>query len=591
MGNDSHQADPTGGPEVLNEQLVAYLDGELDDEASRRIEERLTSDSTLRDQLSRLERTWDALDELERAEVDEEFTRTTIEMVALVAEEEREQEEQERPRRRRRWMLVGLAGLLGACLAGFGAVWGFWQDPNQKLIADLPVLERLDEYLQVDNIEFLKRLCDKRIFPADSDRGAAETPAAAAVSAGVGFGDTILADKQELYSRIENMPPEKKQQLEDKWKKFRGLSKEKQNQLRQLHRDLQAQENREELERVMKAYFDWALALSAPERSHLDSLTDPEERFQLVAKYRMSAHKPPWRTVGFPFHRGKDLDRILEFGEALKSWAGPYIKTHVDELAALLPADQQEKWKACVRRESVEKNLWQTLVPWYLAGPTEDLPITDADAAVFEKSLSADTKKWYIEASHDMKIEIRRGMRRMLHYLYWTGDPALKHLIDDEDLDAFERTLPPERREGLARLPEESRRVQLRYGCFLAKLPVQMRDDRNEGFGPGRGGPPRGDQRREGSQDPRRGLRGEPRDRDEGSRPGELRQGRSPMPAPFGPVPPNRPGMPPHPGSVPPDGPGMGPPPDDRQSPSGQTQSDRPGVGLPLEKPSQGGPQ
>ncbi len=153
----------------MDEQLVAYLDGELDDESSREIEERLTSDSTLRDQLSQLERTWDALDELEEIEVDEEFTKTTIEMVALVAEEERQQEEQQRPAKRRLEWLVGAMSLLSACLAGFIAVWLFWPDPNKPLIEDLPILQRIDEYEQINDIEFLELLHQHNLFPPEEE--------------------------------------------------------------------------------------------------------------------------------------------------------------------------------------------------------------------------------------------------------------------------------------------------------------------------------------------------------------------------------------------------------------------------------------
>jgi anti-sigma-K factor RskA len=167
MVNDPYNADPTEGPAPLDEQLVAYLDGELDDESSRQIEERLTTDSTLRDQLSRFERTWDALDQLEQVEVDEEFTRTTIEMLAFAAEEERHLEDRQRPARQRRQWLVGSVGLVAACLAGFTVAWSFWPDPNQELIEDLPVLERLDEYQQIDNIEFLKLLHDTHLFAAE----------------------------------------------------------------------------------------------------------------------------------------------------------------------------------------------------------------------------------------------------------------------------------------------------------------------------------------------------------------------------------------------------------------------------------------
>lgn len=153
----------------MDELLVAYLDGELDDESSREIEQRLTSDSALRDQLTRLERTWDALDELEQIEVDEGFTKTTIEMVAVAAEEEYQQEESQRPVQRRRRWLLGAAGLAVACLAGAAFVWGFAPDPNQELIEDLPVLQRLDEYQQIDDIEFLKLLHEKKLFATEAE--------------------------------------------------------------------------------------------------------------------------------------------------------------------------------------------------------------------------------------------------------------------------------------------------------------------------------------------------------------------------------------------------------------------------------------
>ena len=169
MEKDPHQADQSQGPASVEEQLVAYLDGELDDESSRQIEQRLTSDSALRDQLSRLERTWDALDELEQVEADEDFTRTTIEMVAVAAEEEYQQEIEQRPVRERRRWLIGSVGLAAACLAGFVAVWGFTPDPNQQLIEDLPVLQRLDEYQQVDDIEFLLLLREQKLFTVEAE--------------------------------------------------------------------------------------------------------------------------------------------------------------------------------------------------------------------------------------------------------------------------------------------------------------------------------------------------------------------------------------------------------------------------------------
>ena len=169
MTHEPANPDPTANQGSLEEQLVAYLDGELDDQASRRIEERLASDPEVRDTLEKLEGTWDLLDGLGRAHVDEVFTKSTLEMVAVAASDDVRQEKAEAPRRRRRRWLVGSAAMLGACAAGFLAVWLFWPNPNDQLLEDLPVLERLDQYRQIDDLEFLELLLANRdeLFPEE----------------------------------------------------------------------------------------------------------------------------------------------------------------------------------------------------------------------------------------------------------------------------------------------------------------------------------------------------------------------------------------------------------------------------------------
>ena len=114
--------DPSNTGSALDEQLVAYLDGELDAESGRRIEALLASDAEVRRRLQSLERTWDLLDELDAAPVGEPFTQTTLEMVAVAAHEDVERERAEAPRRRRRRLLATGGGLLAAAAAGFLAV-------------------------------------------------------------------------------------------------------------------------------------------------------------------------------------------------------------------------------------------------------------------------------------------------------------------------------------------------------------------------------------------------------------------------------------------------------------------------------------
>jgi len=71
MPDAAAETNPTGDQTRIEEQLVAYLDGELDDADARRIEELLASDAEVRQTLEKLEATWGLLDHLDQAHVDE----------------------------------------------------------------------------------------------------------------------------------------------------------------------------------------------------------------------------------------------------------------------------------------------------------------------------------------------------------------------------------------------------------------------------------------------------------------------------------------------------------------------------------------
>jgi anti-sigma factor RsiW len=168
MSNDSENSEFSADA-VADEQLVAYLDGELDDETSHRIEALLASDPKLRRQLGQLEQTWEALEQLERSEVGEKFAQTTLEMVAVAAEEDIERLQEEAPRVTRKRLLSGGLWLALAAVIGFGTVALFWPDANRQLLENLPVLEHLEQYRQIDDIEFLRQLDEQHLFPETTD--------------------------------------------------------------------------------------------------------------------------------------------------------------------------------------------------------------------------------------------------------------------------------------------------------------------------------------------------------------------------------------------------------------------------------------
>lgn len=158
--------------DLIYEELSAYLDGELDTENVRRVEDRLARDVDYRSELQRMERAWGLLDRLPRATVDEAFTKTTIEMVALAASEDAQAVLAEQPRRRRRRRLLGVVGMLAAGLIGFVIGTQVWTDPNEQLLRDLRVLQNFERYYQAGEIEFLRMLEKEGLFEeSDGDHG------------------------------------------------------------------------------------------------------------------------------------------------------------------------------------------------------------------------------------------------------------------------------------------------------------------------------------------------------------------------------------------------------------------------------------
>jgi anti-sigma factor RsiW len=158
--------------ERIREELVAYLDGELDAEESLRVERRLADDPAYRQALQELEKAWDLLDALPRAHPDEDFTRTTVEMVVLSARQDFAQLKTQSQRRRWTALLSVAVLVLVAALAGFGGIYWTAGRSNRELVRDLPVIENMEYYRHADSLDFLRRLESEGLFEEEvSDVG------------------------------------------------------------------------------------------------------------------------------------------------------------------------------------------------------------------------------------------------------------------------------------------------------------------------------------------------------------------------------------------------------------------------------------
>lgn len=147
--------------------LVAFLDGELDEDAARQVEARLAVDEAARREVDTLKRTWDLLDYLPRAEPSPSFTHRTLERISA-----QRQAAAATSRKRRRWgAIVGWsAGFAAAAAAGFAAMTLLVprEPTDEELVGDLRLLENKRLYEQVESLEFLKALDARNLFEDDA---------------------------------------------------------------------------------------------------------------------------------------------------------------------------------------------------------------------------------------------------------------------------------------------------------------------------------------------------------------------------------------------------------------------------------------
>lgn len=141
------------------ENLTAYLDGELDESDTRRIESILASSSAARSEVESLIRTYDFLEALPRPTASSEFAGKTL---ATARQETVRKPLAQQPWFQRSQQGAALAGSLAAVFAaaacGFALTNQWIPQPEDALLRELPVIENLDLYSEVGNLEFLRQL-------------------------------------------------------------------------------------------------------------------------------------------------------------------------------------------------------------------------------------------------------------------------------------------------------------------------------------------------------------------------------------------------------------------------------------------------
>ncbi|HEV3416287.1 MAG TPA: hypothetical protein VG056_05725 [Pirellulales bacterium] len=453
--------------ELLDEELVAYLDGELDSQAARQVEQRLAAEEPVRRRLQELARSWDFLDHLPPSAADDTFTRSTVEMVAVAVEQDLAKEQAAEPRhRRRRWLWGGVLAL-AAGTAGFVAAANLWVDPNEKLLGDLPVIENLEVYRQVGDIAFLHKLSDEGLFSdeaadaaatRDDSRGARETPELPVVP-------SSLAERRQ---RLEGMSAQAKEELLAKFDKFESLSADDHERLRRLDAQVDIDPQVDRLRRIMARFHEWLKTLLTTERADLLA-SDATYRIAGIRRLRHEQEARLAGQSGGPLLLPRDVD-------ALHKWMEQFATDHKTELMSIksLPdvrKKQLDSPNPAIRRIGLAGIAW---TQWKNGnvGNGKVISVSDQEIQQLKDILSKTfSDELNSRQTKQQRIQTISGWVNALPRFSMfarqggEGGPA----ISPEELSKFFVSLPSQQRDELMNLPRDDMNRRLRMLYFQHK--------------------------------------------------------------------------------------------------------------------------
>jgi len=92
-------------------------------------------------------------------------------MVAVQAEQEAKTQKLRVVRRQSLAWLALAAVALVSMASGYVVLHGRMTRDDRNLVRDMPVIEHVDEYLNIDSVDFLKQLEHQNLFAAEVDDG------------------------------------------------------------------------------------------------------------------------------------------------------------------------------------------------------------------------------------------------------------------------------------------------------------------------------------------------------------------------------------------------------------------------------------
>jgi hypothetical protein len=258
------------------ENLVAYLDRELDDQQSHDIENVLARSEVARHEVEALARTWELLDLLPKPTAREDFTERTLTTIKVSELRPRLSDQPWFDRARKGAIgVLWVAGLAACGVLGVLITAKAIPDRQAELLSELPLYRNLDVYLEIDSVDYVKNLERMNLFSGSEGASVQKvdpTPF-----------DVSRATVLDRYRQVAEMPQLDRDHLVRNEQIFRQLPLERQLQLRELHQQLSTEPST--LWSTIEAYALWVQTLTPGQRDDLRRAESSTQRQDLVRQF------------------------------------------------------------------------------------------------------------------------------------------------------------------------------------------------------------------------------------------------------------------------------------------------------------------
>jgi len=462
-------------PEIdpVEEELVAYLDEELEPDHRARVEHRLAEDSHYRDKLRHMQKSWDMLDLLARSEPDENFAHTTVAMVALKAKEATDVQKENTQRFSLMFQIGVAVSTLACALIAYSVMSWLLALPDRELVADLPLIERLDEYSHAESVDFLRALAEHGLFLPEAPDGNEE---AALPPADVPPVPPNPETPEQRRERLKGMSPEQIATIRDRKERFEALSPEQREKIRKLAAKIDADPQADKLNHVLTAYHEWfksldanvqSVILAAPEDQRIPVIKKTQNELATERLQRMAVGASPQDIAAISF------------------WLEFYVDQHEQEFDKLTPQEFRAGMAKLPKHERIRAYVWG--IYWRLGRklPLPEPTVQELDTLI--SVLSPQAKLILEDAeSHDEAWQFAQA------FIFAVQQSKRYPRLSDEELKKFADELTREQRDALEKAMENKSPDEFKNA--LRDLYYRQKASPPGGFYPwetGQGPPPR----------------------------------------------------------------------------------------------------